>query len=314
MPGLTRSGVPRQRTGVLGHAVDLREGHADGADTTRASSTGIGAAPVIARFSSSRPTRARIGGEGDLVEEGEGRPLLVAEGGIALERALGHQRRGGGDGVVELRLLLRVGSQRGLDARGDLLPDARHAEADVGADLAQILPDLPGVGAAGDGRPAEDGVVVAGLTLGDVGHRQVGHDPHAGQLVLRHPERPEERDPGPQDVVVGDHHALGRTRRARRVDQRGEVVGLRDGGRLDEVDRVGGHELVPRDDVGRGTLPRHEHDRVQGRQLAADLGHPLEEPLVLDDDDLGLGMADQVLDLVRRRGVVDREGRGAEER
>ncbi len=39
-------------------------------------------------------------------------------------------------------------------------------------------------------------------------------------------------------------------------------------------------------------------DATQVRQLATNLEHPVEEPGILDDGDLGLGVPGQVLDLL----------------
>ena len=209
------------------------------------SSGGIGAAPVTANCTASRPTSARTFAERDLVEERPGLVVLGGggAGGAALDDGLGR-----GDRLVELRLRLGVGGQRGLHAGVDLLPHPGHPEHGLGVDLAGVGGDQRRVGAGGDLEPAHAGEVVAGHALGDVGHRQVRHGPEPGgvdadevEVALR----------GPHDVAVRQHHALRRAGRARGVDDRGQHVGGDGGGGGVEVDR-----LVALGDGGAGDAGR----------------------------------------------------------
>ena len=105
-----------------------------------------------------------------------------------------------------------------------LLVHPRHAEHHLGPDVAEVGGELAGLG-AGDHLVAErDHLVVAVHALGDVRHRQVRHQALA--LVARRTAsgQPEALD-RPADVGVSSHHALGRTGRARGVDDGGQVVG-----------------------------------------------------------------------------------------
>jgi hypothetical protein len=138
--------------------------------------------------------------------------------------------------------------------------------------------------------------------------RQVGDDPaavgEADQLVVGAAAL--------RDVAVGDLHALGRAGRAGGVDQREDVVGLDGAPRRLEVEVVLAAlgELVERQPaLGRVAV---DDDHVLERVVA--LGHgqqPVEEGL-LGDHDRVAGVADEVLDLLGRVGVVDREGGRAE--
>ena len=66
--------------------------------------------------------------------------------------------------------------------------------------------------------------------------------------------------------------------------------------------------------VGQVALRRVEdEDLLEQRELVAHLQDPLEEARVLDDRQLGLGVAGQVLDLLGRRRVVDADRRGPQE-
>ena len=69
--------------------------------------------------------------------------------------------------------------------------------------------------------------VVRHHALGDVRHRQVGHDPLADHVLTGPLVGQQRRLQHPAQVVVGDHHALGVPGGARRVDDRGQVVGRR---------------------------------------------------------------------------------------
>ncbi len=107
---------------------------------------------------------------------------------------------------------------------------------------------------------------------------------------------------------------FGRTGRARGVDDGGDVVERCDLGQLAQVGGIGLGQLgVGGDRIARGFRRLDQHDRFEGGQRLADLEEPLEERIVLDDGDLGAAVVDEVLDLLGRRGVVDRHRRCAQE-
>ncbi len=56
---------------------------------------------------------------------------------------------------------------------------------------------------------------------------------------------------------------------------------------------------------------RHPHDVLEQRQLVADLADLLQLLVVLDHDDLGVGVLQHVLALLGRVGLVDRDDDGA---
>jgi hypothetical protein len=133
---------------------------------------------------------------------------------------------------------------------------------------------------------------VADHALGDVRHRQVGNDSLADVLVER--DALLERLDGVDDVVLVDHHALGRAGGAARVDQRGEVVGFGGGTELVEVGAAVVEQTARREHaVGQAALGWVDHvDVLQAGQLLADLEDPLEEAGVLHDGDLGFGVTE----------------------
>ena len=69
-------------------------------------------------------------------------------------------------------------------------------------------------------------------------------------------------------------------------------------------------QVVHRDRVLAGA--GHPHDVLQQRQLVADLADLLHLLVVLDDDDLGVGVLQHVLALLGRVGLVDRHDGGAD--
>ena len=81
------------------------------------------------------------------------------------------------------------------------------------------------------------------------------------------------------------------------------------------VERGRAEQRVPTVDVDRREVLGIVDDRdvTQRGQLAAHLEEALEEPDVLDDRDRRLAVPDEVLHLLRRRGVVDRDRRRAEQ-
>ena len=140
------------------------------------------------------------------------------------------------DRTVELLCARRVGGHRAGHTGLELLPDARDAEHDVRPHLADICGHQARLGTAAD-LVTEGGLhVVAGHAFGDVRHRQVGHQPLP--QVLGQAERELQALDRPADVVVADHHALGRPGRPRRVDDRGQIVRRTDRCGLLEIGRL----------------------------------------------------------------------------
>ena len=242
---------PRHRPRRLRHAVDLRQRHADrlvpleqlARDRRRA---GDGELDLVE--ADQLPHRA----EGDVLEEV---PRGVLLGGAASPRAIDGDGERGGDALVELRASARGRPRSPRDHAGvDLLPHARHAEDDVRPHLAQVRRDLAGLGAARHLVAVDELAVVARHALGDVRHRQVRHDALAGEVELL-AERAAQRLGGVHDVEVRDHHALRRSGRARRVDDRGErLLGDVTGGRVEVDAAVAVEHLLRRlgqvDDLG----------------------------------------------------------------
>ena len=195
-----------------------------------------------------------------------------------------------------------------LQAGLQLLPDPRDREEPGRPHLGQVLDDLPGVRTARDREAAQHRQVVADVALGDVRHRQVGDDPAAvgelDHLVVG--------ADGLADVRVRDLHALGRTGGPRRVDQRQEVVGLdRPPGGLEvEVVVAARDELVERHGSVGGVAVDHDHVLERVGRVAR--GQDLVRVLLLGDRDGAARVVHEVLDLLGRVRVVDRERHRAE--
>jgi hypothetical protein len=201
-------------------------------------------------------------------------------------------------------LLALLGRDTRLDGGLQLLVDAGDGEEPRRPHLGQVGHDLPGVRTAGGGEAEHHRPVVAARPLGDVGHRQPGHDP----AVVREGDQFVEALHRGHLVSMRELDALGRTGGAGGVDQSKDVVGLHGAPRGLEVElRIAlGLDVRDRQRVVEVVGVDHDHvvHAVQGRDT-------LEECL-LGDDDAGAGVPHLVLDLLGRVGVVDRERRGAE--
>jgi hypothetical protein len=145
---------------------------------------------------------------------------------------------------------------------------------------------------------------VQDAAIGDVG---------VGQERDAHVARARSEDLGGRahhrhEVRVRELDALGRAGRARRVDQRDDVLRRHRAPGTLEVERrvTPTGQLVAGD--RRGVLAVDQDDRLE---LGAGSLDAVEE-LHFGDDDVRRGIAEQVFDLVRARGVVDRERRRAE--
>ena len=114
-----------------------------------------------------------------------------------------------------------------------------------------------------------------------------------------------------EQVAVDQLHALRWPRRAGRVDQREHVAALRLSDRsLDVEVGIAALHVGERERALRRLAVDHDHVLEPGRLLAR-LQH-LCQVLLLADQRLGFGVAQQVADLLRRVGVVDRERRRPE--
>ena len=253
------------------------------------------------------PDQSPHGGEGHGIEEVP--RLLLVGGDRALTAGL-HDRQRGGDGLVELLLLLGVGGERGVDTEVHLLPHPRYPEHHLRVDLSSVGGDLRGVGTAGDREPEAHPVVVGGDPLSDVGHRQVRDvpQPHASVFAQGELVAAGQLLAGVDHVVLADHHALRRPCRAGCVDQRGEVVGISGLAERLQIRGAGAEQVVVRCHVVGNLVVRRvdDEDATQTGKIRAHLQEPLQEPNVLNDRDLRLSVIDEVLQLLRRRRVVDR--------
>jgi hypothetical protein len=215
----------------------------------------------------------------------------------------------------ELLRALRLG-ELGRDARVDLLPDARHAEEDGRLHLPEIVGDLLDRLREVDRRARRERPVDREHLLGDVRERQV-READVGRRGVDDVARGRRR---PGEVLVREHHALRRPRRARGVDEGREALRLERRDALVEA-RLG-HAVTRREErvpvmererrrVGRHGDALHEHDVTQPRKRR---GHALDlAPLLeaLEQDDRRLAVLDHERDLLGRAGRVDAGRRAA---
>ena len=122
---------------------------------------------------------------------------------------------------------------------------------------------------------------------------------------------------GVHDVALVEHHALGRARSCPtcRSGWRGRRGRWRRPARRGRA-RPSCQQLVGGlDALGQRAVDRFDHeDRARARAARrAPSGTSVEEAGVLDDGDLGAGVAGQVRDLLGRRRVVDADRRGPQE-
>mmetsp|Transcript_90299 Transcript_90299/g.258394 ORF Transcript_90299/g.258394 Transcript_90299/m.258394 type:complete len:257 (+) Transcript_90299:1099-1869(+) len=216
-----------------------------------------------------------------------------------------------------------------LDARhlpihgvADVLVDLRHAREEGRPDHREVCQqELGALRREVHRRSFEqqgDGV----LALEDVGQGQVAQvDVQREQVDARiHIHHADGRD----DVDVRQHHALGRAGGAAGVHDGDHIVLFR---RRVGQDLVTLQRLIEADDgnalgldgsLGRGVdLPDADDDlqvlaRVAGVNFVHEEVRNLLEALVLDDQDLGARVPDDVARGVRAQGVVDRDRRPVE--
>ena len=205
-----------------------------------------------------------------------------------------------------LTLLVGERAELGLDPGLDLLEDAGHGEEPRRAHRGERLADLARVRADRDTDAADHRQVVVRPAFGDVGGGQPGD--HLGSAIGEVHDLIDAAGQAHQ-VAVGELHALGRAGRAGGVDQGEHVVGLH---LVDDRGRVvaGVHLLDLGERVGAAVAVHDDHVLDLG-QVGAGLLEGLQEH-GLDDRDLALGVRADVLDLLGRGGLVDREGDAAE--
>ena len=284
--GLDAARCPRHRPRRLGHAVDLRQRHADGA-------VPLEQLPGDRRRAGDRELRLvetddfAHGTKRNVLQEVPGRVLFR---GRLAPRPRDRDRFRRLDALVELTLVLRVRGDRSHHARADLLPHARNAERDLRAYLSEVRRHLSGIRTHRDLVRVDRLLVVARHPFGDVGHRQVRHDAETGEVDVV-AERTLEALGGPHHVVVGEHHALGRAGRPRCVDHRGQRFGVDVGRTLLEI-------RVPVSVEEIASVVRDDHDLLEGLELAPHLLETSGESVVLHDGHLGLAMTDEVRDLL----------------
>ena len=159
-----------------------------------------------------------------------------------------------------------------------------------------------------DGRPSavDEGAEHGGDDGVEVEERQWGPDHVVGRAL------PADADLAGQRlvVVVAEHAALGRSGRAPRVDEGGQVRGPHadGGGRL-----LGGQQVGPRvvGHPGDGpTLVAEDHDVLQGLDLLGDALDPLGQ-VRFHDHDPGPAVGQLVAQVLAFVGRVDRYGHGA---
>ena len=151
---------------------------------------------------------------------------------------------------------------------------------------------------------------MGGDPLRDVGHREVRDRAETGQIGYDLERSPAHHLDRVRDVALGDHDALGRAGRARRVDHGGEVARCHVGRPGVEIGPAVREQFVDPE----VTISLQHADRAHRRQARLCLAQGREKPLVFDDRQVRLAVTCEVGDLLGRRGVVDRDRGGATER
>ena len=239
-----------------------------------------GAPEIPAQPACSRPVASRSGAQQRVVD-----PRL------AVAHALERRRRA----PRCVRVVADVLEHRHLD----LLVDPRDAEEPRRADLEQRLLELPGVDQRRDRHAGAERRVVADLALGDVRHRQVG------------------------DVAAADTPAAaGRRTRRRRTSARCAGTGrpwARRSCRTCRRASAGRRARRPRRSRRRRTAPAASNRRscpittslICGRSATSSRARSANCASAITNGRLGVVDVDQ--QLLDRRGVVERERRGAEQ-
>src|SRR5229473_6096767 len=191
--------------------------------------------------------------------------------------------------------------------RLELLPDTRHGEEPRGANLGEVVEDLAPVRAACDPQSAEDREVMVGAAFRDVRVREPGDHLRAGPERWIHVEHARCVR---EEVPVRDLDALRRSGRARGIDQGQEIVGLHGRRRGLGVEAPVASLKVRDVHDAVGCLSVDDDDVLDPGKVAPRCQH-LRQELLLCQEDTRAGVAGDVLDLVRRIRLVDRERRGA---
>ena len=132
---------------------------------------------------------------------------------------------------VEHRLLIGIGACQREHAGVELLPDPRDAEHDLRPGPRRgTTPSCDGSGQRRHLEDADDALVVRRHPLGDVRHRQV-RDERGRSTGRARPSSARRLSTVHTTLAWSSITPFGAARRARRVDDRGEVVGLHDRGR-----------------------------------------------------------------------------------
>ena len=188
------------------------------------SSAGMGAAPVMADLHLVEAEQLADAGEGHVVEELVGGDLLL--GGACPSRWRRRWAWPPRPRSSNWAAFSGSAARAPIDAGVDLLPHAGHPEHELGLDLAGVGGDVARVRTAG--RPRSRGTPAgSGWSSARRCGPSAGTTPGACRRSCRSRCSCLRLSTVQATLLVGDHHALGRAGGARRVDQRGQVVGLR---------------------------------------------------------------------------------------
>ncbi len=228
---------------------------------------------------------------------------------------VGHPLAADADRPVE-ELLLQAAARLDFihDAGVDLLVDARDGAESVRVDLDEVVPELVDRLRVGD-RGATVQVGVVEHPLEDVRQREEGERDRVARDRDHLAGGRDVRD----EVRVREHRALRLPRGARRIDDRGDVLGLYPGRALLEDRRahLERRAALVRERVEREVSRLRRRARVEGddvverRALRLDLEDLAE---LLDrghEDRLRAAVVHEGRDLVRGKRRVDRDGPGA---
>ena len=243
-------------------------------------------------------------------------------GQVELESAYGLARQLAGAGrpadldSPEEDLAAQAGAgQHGVHDLGvDLLEDPRRADHDVRPDLDEVLGDRLDALGIGHGTALVE-IGEGDHSLQDMRQRQEGER----GILFREEDHRRGGDDVADEVVVGQDDALGQTRGARGVDDGGLIRGLDSPGQALEEARLGGvHGSAFGQDLGQREHALGRRLGFQGDEML-DLDQLGPDGLQLppligagDDHDAGVGVIDEIFDLVGDERRVDRDGDAAQ--
>ena len=165
--------------------------------------------------------------------------------------------------------------------------------------MEQVAAELADVSARRHLAAPQQVVVMADVALGDVRHRQVGDIALLDRVEFG--QEVGQTEVGREHVGVVEHHALRRTGGARRVDNRQQLQRIRRIRCFVDVDGGTGQHVVVAD--GPGRVVAHDDDSTQARSVGGK--HPLDVVTLFRHCRDRTAVADEIPDLLRRRGVVD---------